>query len=158
MWCSFTSLLTRQTKRCYQKASIKQSLRHTQPHTLLLFSQPLKGLSRRAMTLQQPEASPCPQCARPAALWAACPTGQRWWRGLTHAWVACQETAGGTQRCWGAGHRASWRLWEAYSGVLWWAVSFGAKSHGVGGQTDGLHLEEAEATWGRVTEANTKHV
>lgn len=145
-------------KEVLPESSIKQTLRHTQPHTVLLFSQPLKGLSRRATTLQQPETSPCPWCARPAAPWAACPTGQSWWRDLTHTWVVCQETAGGTQWCWGAGHRASSRFWEAYSGVSWWAASFGAKSHGGGGQTDGLHLEEGEATWGRVTEANTKHV
>lgn len=49
-------------------------------------------------------------------------------------------------------------LLEAVRGVSWWAASFGAKSHGVCGQTDGLHWEEGEATWGRVTGANTKHV
>lgn len=116
MWCGFIPLLTRRTETCYQKASITQTLRHTYPPaplaaTVLAVS---KSSFQERNNITAAGDISLPAACGPAALRAACPVGQSRWRDLTQAWVACQETAGGTQRCWGAGRRASWRLWEGF--------------------------------------------
>lgn len=107
MWCGFTPLLTSQREICYQKASVKQTFRHTYPPAP---HAPALAVSKSSS--QQPETAAC---------WASCSPGS-----MPHGAEPVKPSDSRMSRL----SRNSWRhsavlgcwtqiLLEAVKGILW---------------------------------------